>query len=76
MVIFYTEILPRKVVLWCFFLCETSEKNPQINFSSQNLSIERNFFNRDEKESKILHLLFHRIWKKYLPIHFITILYF
>ena len=25
-VIFYTEILTRKVVLWCFFMSETSEK--------------------------------------------------
>ena len=25
-VIFYTEILTRKVVLWCFFSSETSEK--------------------------------------------------
>ena len=42
-VIFYTEILTGKVVLWCFF-SETNEKNPQFNFSSQDLSIERNFF--------------------------------
>ena len=26
LVIFYTEILTRKVVLWCFFTSETSEK--------------------------------------------------
>ena len=38
-------------------------KKPQFNFSSQNLSIERNFFKWDGKENKILHLLFHRIWK-------------
>ena len=25
-VIFYTEILTGKVVLWCFFMSETSEK--------------------------------------------------
>ena len=25
-VIFYTEILTRKVVLWCFFMSETSER--------------------------------------------------
>ena len=63
-VIFYTEILSVKVVLWCFFSSETSGKNPQSNFSSQNLSLERNFFKWDGKETKILHLLFHRIWKK------------
>ena len=40
--------------------------NPQYNFSSQNLSIEHNFFKWDGKEAKILHLLFHRIWKNYL----------
>ena len=38
-------------------------KNPKFNFSSQNLCIERNFFKWDGKETKILHLLFHRIWK-------------
>ena len=43
-VIFYTEILTRKVVLWCFFMSKTSEKNPQFNFSSENLNIEHNFF--------------------------------
>ena len=82
--IFYTEILTGKVVLWCFFLSETSEKihnstfevkisvqnvifsnemekkpryytyfsiefgiihfQLQFNFSSQYLSIERNYF--------------------------------
>ena len=39
-------------------------KNPQFDFLSQNFSIERNFFAWDGKETKILHLLFHRIWKK------------
>ena len=43
-VIFYTVILTGKVVLWCFFTSKTSEKNPQFSFSSQNLSIEHNFF--------------------------------
>ena len=55
-----------KVVLWCFFFEWNEWKNPQFNFASQNLSIERNFFKWDGKETKILHLLFHRIWKKYL----------
>ena len=64
-VIFYTEILTGKFVLWCFFLEWNEWKNPQFNFSSQNLSIECNFFKWDGKETKILHLLFHRIWKKY-----------
>ena len=41
-------------------------KNPQFNFSSQDLSIERNFFKWDGKVTKISHLLFHRIWKKNL----------
>ena len=51
----------------CFvvFFHEWNEwKNPQINFSSQDLSIERNFLKwDDEKGTKISHLLFHRIWK-------------
>ena len=46
-----------------FFLEWNEWKNPQFNFSSQNLSIEHNFFKWDGKETKILHLLFHRIWK-------------
>ena len=66
MVIFYTEILTGKVVLCSFFMSETSEKNPQFNFSCQDLSIERNFFKVDGKVTKILHLLFHRIWKNIL----------
>ena len=51
-VIFYTEILTRKVVLWSFFTSETKWKNPQFNFLSQNLSIERNFFKWDGKVTK------------------------
>ena len=35
-VIFYTEILTGKVVLWCFFMSEMSGKNPQNNFCSQD----------------------------------------
>ena len=31
-------------VLVVFFMCETSEKNPQFNFLSQNISLEGNFF--------------------------------
>ena len=46
-----------------FFLEWKEWKNPQFNFSSQILGIERNFFKWDGKENKILHLLFHRIWK-------------
>ena len=42
-VIFYTEILTGKVVLWCFSQVKRV-KNPQFNFSSQNLSLECNFF--------------------------------
>ena len=38
-------------------------KNPQFNFFSQNLSLERNFFKWDGKVTKIKHLLFHRMWK-------------
>ena len=39
-VIFYTEMM-RKVVLWCFFMSEMSEKNPQLkfNFLGQNLNV-------------------------------------
>ena len=54
----------------CFvvFFHEWNEwKNPQFNFSSQDLSIERNFFKWDGKVTKISHLLFHRIWKNNFP---------
>ena len=44
-VIFYTEILTAKIVLWCF----SRVKNPQFNFSSQDLGIEHNFSNEMEK---------------------------
>ena len=47
-----------------FFLEWNKWKNPQINFSRQNLSIEHNLFKWDGKVTKISHLLFHRIWKK------------
>ena len=43
-------------------------KKPQFNFSSQNISLERNFFKWDGKVTKIEHLLFHRIWKKLFPV--------
>ena len=52
----------------CFVVFFLDWKNPQFNFSSQNLSIERNFFKWDGKETEILHLLFHRIWKKRISI--------
>ena len=55
-------------VIVVFFLEWNKWKNPQFNFSSQNLHIERNFFKWDGKETKILHLLFHRIWKKNLHV--------
>ena len=57
---FYTEILCGKVVLWCFFTSEMSEKNPQFNFSRLKNVI---FFKWDAKVTKLSHLLFHRIWK-------------
>ena len=47
----------------------------QFNFSSQNLSMEHNFFKWDGKATKIWRLLFHRIWKNIvyetigLPMH-------
>ena len=44
-------------------LLQKKIKNPQFNFSSQNLSIERNFFKWYGKVTKWWHLLFHRIWK-------------
>ena len=46
-VTFCTEIVTQKFVLWCFFRSKLSEKNPQFNFSSQNLSIERNLFSNE-----------------------------
>ena len=69
LVISYTEILTGKFVLWSFF--EWNErKTPQFNFSSQNLSIEHNFFKWDGKETKISHLLFHRIWKNIFSVRY------
>ena len=53
----------------CFVVCfhKWNEwKNPQFNFSSQDLSIERNYFKWDGKVTKILHLLFYRIRKNLL----------
>ena len=46
-----------------FFFEWNEWKNPQFNFSSQNISIECNCFKWDGKETKILHPLFHGIWK-------------
>ena len=57
----------------CFvmFFHEWNEwKNPQFNFSSQYLSIERNFFKWDGKVTKISHLLFHRIRKNFFFFYF------
>ena len=65
-VIFYTEILTRKVDLWYFFHKWNKWKNPQFKFSSQNLSAERKFFKWDGKITKIRQLHFHRIWKNYI----------
>ena len=56
----------RKSCFVVFFLEWNEWKNPQFNFSCQNLSLERNFFKWDGKVTKIWHLLFHRIWKKLL----------
>ena len=50
--IFYTEILPGKVVLWCFFQSKTSEKNHnstfQVKISVQNVI----FSNEMEKKTR------------------------
>ena len=48
----------------CFVVFFHEWKNLQFNFSCQDLSIECNFFKWHGKVTKILHLLFHRIWKK------------
>ena len=60
-VIFYTDILTNKVVLWWFF---HEWNNPHFNLLvTQNLSVECNLFQiRDGKVTKIWHRLFHRIW--------------
>ena len=51
--------------LFCGNFHEWNEgKNPQFNFSSENLSVQCNFFKWDGKVTKIWHQLFHRIWKK------------
>ena len=68
----------RKSCFVVFFLEWNEWKNPQFNFSSQNLSIEPNFFKWDGKETKISHLLFHRIWKKtllYAKSHYVRLHY-
>ena len=41
---FYTEILTWKVELWIFSLVSLEKKTPQNNFSSQNFSVENNYF--------------------------------
>ena len=74
-VIFYTEILTGKVVLWCFFSSETSQKNPQFNFSSQNLSIEHNFSNEMEKKPNYYTYFSIEFGKIYLLIHIFSFLY-
>ena len=65
-VTFYTvENLTRKVFLWFFFMSETSEKNKQFNFSSQNLSFRMEFFQMSSKSNQdMTPILFHRIWEK------------
>ena len=42
-IMFYTEILTRKVELWIFSLVSLVKKTPQNNFSSQNFSVENNY---------------------------------
>ena len=70
-VIFYTEILMRKVVLWYFFTSETSKKIHKSTFQVKTISIECNFFKWDVKVTKIWHLIFHRTWKSIYQIRFI-----
>ena len=53
-----------------FFLEWNKLRNPQFNFSSQNLCIKCNFFKWEGKETKILHLLFHRIWKNIFSVRY------
>ena len=49
--------------------CGVFSRVKQLNFSSQNLSIERNFFKGNGKETKILHLpTFPLNLEKYLPM--------
>ena len=43
-VLYYTEILTRKVELWIFSNRFNCERTPQNNFSSQNFSVENNYF--------------------------------
>ena len=64
-VIFYTEILPGKVILWCFFSSERSEKIHNSTFQVKILV--QNIIHSNEMEKiKISHLLFHRIWSNKL----------
>ena len=57
----------RKSCFVVFFLEWNVWKNPQFNFSGQNLSLERNFFKWDGKVTKVWNLLLHRIWKNVFP---------
>ena len=66
---FFTETLTIKICI-AFFLNWNEWKNSQFNFSTQDLSIELNFFKWDGNVTKILHLLFHRIWKKTFNVDF------
>ena len=49
-----------------FFLKWNEWKNPQFNFSGQNLSIECNFSKFYGKVGVISWFLFHLIWKNYV----------
>ena len=63
--------MPNKMIENIFLLTSNSTnfernewKNPQFNFSSQNFSLELNFFKWYGNVTKISRLLFHRIWKR------------
>ena len=52
--IFYTETFTRKLDFRSLFMSATSEKCMQINVSSQNFSVKRNFFTTMIEKQEIL----------------------
>ena len=60
-VIFYTEILTGKVVLWCFFSSETSEKIHNSTFYVK-ISVTSHFLLHLQKKTQLFEKTQHFIW--------------
>ena len=67
-VLFYTEILARKVALWVFSLKWNEWKNPQFNFPCQNFNLEHFFFKSEDKYLSTTSLSFTRVLKNHVWI--------